>query len=60
MTWLLVIFIALPGEPVTKMEIGMINGPGICNLTGRAIMASLVEELPMVRAGFSCVEQVAA
>lgn len=60
MTWLLVIFFALPGEPTIKTEVGLINGPGICNLTGRAIMASLVAEMPAVRAGYACVEQVAA
>ena len=60
MTWLLVIFFALPGEPTTKTEIGLINGPGICNLTGQAIMKSLIAELPTVRAGLTCVEQVAA
>lgn len=60
MTWLLVIFFALPGEPVTKTEIGLMNGPGICHLTGQAVMAAMVAELPLLRAGFTCVEQVAA
>ena len=60
MTWLLVIFFALPGAPETRTEIGLMNGPGICHLTGEAVMAALVVEMPTVRAGFTCVEQVAA
>lgn len=60
MTWLLVIFFALPGEPTTKTEVGLMNGPDICNLAGRAVIAAMVDELPRLRAGFTCVEQVAA
>ena len=60
MTWLLVIFYALPGAPETRVEVGLINGPRYCNLTGQAIMAALVVEMPTARTGFTCREQVAA
>lgn len=60
MTWLLVIFFALPGEPTTKTEVGLMNGPDICDLAGRAVIASMLDELPRLRAVFVCVEQVAA
>lgn len=60
MTFLLVVMMIAPGEPAIQAQIGMMNGPGICEQTGRAIMAALAVESPSVRAGYACVEQVAA
>lgn len=60
MTFLLIIMMAAPGEPAMQVQIGLMNGPGIYEQTGRAIMAALAVESPSVRAGYACVEQVAA
>lgn len=60
MNFLLIIMMAAPGEPAMQVHIGLMNGPGICERTGRAIMAALAVEPPSVRAGYACVEQVAA
>ena len=60
MNFLLIIMMAAPGEPAVQVQIGLMNGPGIYEPTGRAIMAALAVESPSVRAGYACVEQVAA
>ena len=60
MNILLVVMMIAPGEPAIQVQIGMMNGPGICDQTGRAIITLLAAESPEVWAGYQCVEQVAA
>ena len=58
--WLLVVFLAMPGEQPTQAKIGLMNGAAICDLTGRAVIARLTIEEPEARVGYVCLQQVAA
>lgn len=57
---LLVIFMELPGQPAVQTKVGLMNGPVICDVVGRAMLQQLLSEAPAAKVGYACVPQVSA
>ena len=52
--WLLILTLALPGEPQMQIPVGLIFGEEICGATGRAVTAALRQERPETAVSYTC------